>query len=107
MAQVSDQSNGASEPSAEPIDPAEELPAEGQAQATANVDGEPHTPEPPWQLPVDGFPAEGEPLEESKSAAAEGLHSPQPEPFHAQPPEPEDPARPARKGWWQRRFSGT
>jgi ribonuclease E len=40
---------------------------------------------------------------------AESPPAREPEPVSAQPaaePAPEEPARPARKGWWQRKFSG-
>jgi len=63
----------------------------------------------PWPAHADRFGAEAEPPRQA--AAPSTAASPDaagPEPAHAQPPEPEgeDPSRPARKGWWQRRFSG-
>jgi hypothetical protein len=64
--------------------------------------------EEPWSRGADHFGAEAEPPGPASSAPATS-DTGGPEPAHAQPPEPEseDPSRPVRKGWWQRRFSGT
>jgi ribonuclease E len=108
-AHADDTGNGASEPLAE-HDLASEEPAQAQSSAAADADGEPGAHEQPWPTGADRFGAEVEPPRPAVASSAPA--SPDaggPEPVHAQPPEPEseDPSRPARKGWWQRRFSGT
>jgi len=66
--------------------------------------------EEPWRADADRFGAEAQPpAQAAPSSAAASSEAEGPEPVHVQPlePESEDPSRPARKGWWQRRFSGT
>ena len=63
-------------------------------------------PEPHWRAPADRNGEAGAPL---AAPVAESRPPREPEPVHAQPasePAHEDPSRPVRKGWWQRRFSG-
>jgi ribonuclease E len=115
MAHAGDGSNGASEP---PSDhdgergaPPEERLEAPQAAATPDARHEPEAHEPAWQAAGSGFGGEREPSRQAEpSPNAEAPLAGEPAPIHAQPvPEPEhdDPSRPARKGWWQRRFSGT
>ena len=65
-----------------------------------------------WQAPAERHGNGGEPQAPRGAEPAPAAESPphrEPEPAHAEPvaePAPEEPARPARKGWWQRRFSG-
>ena len=64
-----------------------------------------------WQAPVERHVSEIEaPRQTEPVVAAESPPPPrQAEPVHAQPvaeAAPEDPSRPVRKGWWQRKFSG-
>jgi ribonuclease E len=67
-------------------------------------------PERSWQAPADRYPSEPEAPRRSEAApVAESPAPKEPEPVHAQPvaePVHEDPSRPVRKGWWQRKFSG-
>jgi hypothetical protein len=64
-----------------------------------------------WQAPVERHVSEIEaPRRTEPVVTAESPPPPrQPEPVHTQPvaeAAPEDPSRPVRKGWWQRKFSG-
>jgi ribonuclease E len=78
--------------------------------ATMDARGEPTPHELPWQPAADHFAGEAKPSQQAEtSAATPSLRADEPEPMRAHPalePEREDPSRPARKGWWQRRFSG-
>jgi ribonuclease E len=109
-ADASDRGNGANEPYADRDVASEEPHAEGQSPAASEASAEPEMCKQPWPAAADRFGAEGEPSRQSApSSAAASPGTAEPEPVHAQPPEPEieDPSRPVRKGWWQRRFSGT
>jgi ribonuclease E len=109
MGQPHDRGNGASEPDAEGDGVLEAPQAERQAPATPEASQELGLPESPWHVAVDRPSEEGEALGQAEPpATAASPPSGEPEPVHAQPPEPEreDPAHPPRKGWWQRRFSG-
>ena len=68
-------------------------------------------PERSWQAPAERH-GNGEaeaPRRAEPAPAADSSPHREPEPAHAEPvveSTPEEPARPARKGWWQRKFSG-
>jgi len=68
------------------------------------------TPERPWQAPADPYSGEAMATHRAEPAPAPESAPPrEPEPVHAEriaEPVHEDPSRPVRKGWWQRRFSG-
>jgi ribonuclease E len=112
-AQASEAGNGASEPhaaAAHDADVAFEAPsAEAQSPAAPDASTEPDVREQAWPADADRFGREPEPPQQAAaSSTAASPDAGDPEPAHAQPSEPdgEDPSRPARKGWWQRRFSG-
>ena len=64
-----------------------------------------------WQAPAERYTV-SEPEAPRLAEPAPVMESPparEPEPVAAQPvaePVQEDPSRPVRKGWWQRKFSG-
>ena len=68
-------------------------------------------PERPWQAPAERL-QRASPRRRAAPSPHPLRRAPpprEPEPVHAQPvaePVQEDPSRPVRKGWWQRRFSG-
>jgi ribonuclease E len=109
-AHASDAGNGANEPPTDHDVAAEEPVAGGQSPAVPDASAEPGMREEPWRADADRFGAEAQPPgQAAPSSAAASSEAEGPEPAHVQPlePESEDPSRPARKGWWQRRFSGT
>jgi ribonuclease E len=116
--------NGGSEPEAgrfaETAHHHEERPAaEAAPERTRGESEEPRHTEPEresasrrsWQAPAERYLV-GEPeatRHPEPAVLAESPPAREPEPVSAQPaaePAPEEPARPARKGWWQRKFSG-
>jgi ribonuclease E len=126
VARDGDAGNGAVEPDAGRVDEREALHEERPAPAVEETAPEParsareeprysppqreRAPERSWQAPADRYPSEPEAPRRAEAAPVADSPPPrEPEPVHAQPaaePVHEDPSRPVRKGWWQRRFSG-
>ncbi|MBO0741235.1 MAG: hypothetical protein J2P51_07395, partial [Hyphomicrobiaceae bacterium] len=109
-AQASDKGNGASQSDVEDDVVSEDPAARGQSTPAPEATAEPDLREQPWQAPaVDHFDAVGEAPRQPAAASRDASPDATEPESHPQPPEPEseDPSRPLRKGWWQRRFSGT
>jgi ribonuclease E len=86
---------------------------EDRAQPVAVGAAAPEPATPSWQPASDRLGNGGEPQAprhaEPPAPAEDTPARREPEPAHAEPaaePAPGEPSRPARKGWWQRRFSG-
>jgi ribonuclease E len=123
-AHESDAGNGAVAPEVSRGAEAEPVHEESTAIPTAATGSEPvrslreeppyappereRAPERSWQAPAERYPSEPEaPRHVEPAPIVESPPPREPEPVHAQPAaEPEDPSRPVRKGWWQRKFSG-
>jgi ribonuclease E len=98
------------EPQAWPEDrSAPEVPRPAESVSAESRHREPEPAPPPMERPWAAADLQGAPIEGASEAPARGSPSPLAEaapPVREAEPEPEDPTRPARKGWWQRKFSG-
>jgi ribonuclease E len=94
------------EPRAEPDAPEPEPQAPARAEAVTAQASPPSKPEPHWRAGADAGAGRGTDAGvEYRAEPPMPAQAPAREPPHMEP-EPDDPSKPARKGWWQRRLAG-
>jgi ribonuclease E len=95
----------------------DEFSASGESAANERPEPDQAGPAPPESATIPDLPASREPDDRTRRPPARteeppapaGATSREPEPAHAEyagEPSPEEPQQPARRGWWQRRFTG-